>query len=130
MKSLILFSLLLFSFNASAQRQEEKPSPTTNTSWEAEPELKKKGKNYLTIYRQNAEGLLIGNKCLEDQTRKMGFNYVLLPEEGPGSKTQTGVFLHNFGARFLLMFKNGPFWSLRLKKKVKECRRKTGDYMG
>ena len=84
----------------------------------------------MTIYKRKVEGLLTGNKCVEDQTEKMGFNYVLIPKEGPGSKTATGVFLHNLGTRFLLMFRNGPFWSLRLKKKVKECRRKTGDYMG
>ncbi|WP_152425095.1 hypothetical protein [Nafulsella turpanensis] len=131
MKPILFLCLLLFPLTAFAQKREEKPSPTTNTSWEATPEsLPERPENYLTIYKRNVNGLLIGNKCVEDQTSKMGFNYVLIPGEGPGSKSQAGVFLHNLGTRFLLMFKNGPFWSLRLKKKVKECRQKTGDYMG
>lgn len=76
------------------------------------------------------KGILLGNRCMEEATREMGFRYEVVPKEGPGSKTHEGVFFHNLGVKTILLFKNGPFWSIRLKKRMKECRRKTGDYMG
>ena len=123
--------LLLCTLCAFGQKDRKKPPASTNTSrdaWIEEPP--KKEKNYFSILKRGSQGTLTGNKCVEDQTMKMGFRYVLVPKKGPGSRTGTGVLLHNTGTKFLLFFRNGPFWTIRLNEKVKECRRKTGDYMG
>lgn len=131
MKALLFSCLLLCSLSAFGQKGNTQPPPSTNTSrdaWIENPS--KRGKTYFSILKRGSEGTLTGNKCVEDRTQKMGFRYVLVPKKGPGSRSGAGVFLHNAGTKFLLFFRNGPFWSVRLKKKVKECRRKTGDYMG
>lgn len=112
-------------------QQKKKPVTSTNTSWDAriEDEPRQK-KQYRTIYRREQYGTFMGNKCVEECTQNMGFRYELVPRKGPGSKTAVGVFLHNTGTKSLLLFKNGPFWQLRLRKKIDECRLRTGDYIG
>lgn len=131
MKVFLFGCLLLCTFSAFGQKDTKKPPPSTNTSrdaWIDPPPAM--GKNYLMILKRGSQGTLAGNKCVEDQTMKMGFRYMLVPKKGPGSRTGAGVLLHNAGTKFLLFFRNGPFWTVRLNKKVKECRKKTGDYMG
>lgn len=131
MKAFLFGCMFLCALSAFGQKEAKKPPPSTNTSREAwiddQPE---RGKKYFSILKRGSKGTLAGNKCVEDQTMKMGFRYVLVPKRGPGSRTGAGVFLHNAGTKFLLFFRNGPFWTMRLNKKVKECRQKTGDYMG
>jgi hypothetical protein len=112
-------------------QQKEYRIASTNTSWDARiDEAPERQKQYKTIYKREAYGAFLGNKCVEESTRNMGFNYELVPKQGPGRKTAVAVFLHNSGTRFLLMFKNGPFWQLRLRKQIDACRIKTGDYIG
>lgn len=131
MKALLLTCLLLCSLCSFGQKGNNQPPSSTNTSLEARIEdPPKREKKYLSLLKRGSEGTLSGNKCVEDRTMKMGFRYVLLPKQGPGSRSGAEVFLHNAGTKFLLFFRNGPFWTIRLQKKVKECRRKTGDYMG
>lgn len=131
MKAFLFACLLFCSLCAFGQKGTEKPSSSTNISIDARVDHPPfRNKKYLTILKRGTQGTLVGNKCVEDQTMKMGFRYMLVPKSGPGSRTGVGVFLHNTGTKFLLVFRNGPFWTLRLKKKVKECRQKTGDYMG
>lgn len=115
---------------ATAQ-QKKKPTASTNTSWDARMEGEpREQKHYKTIYRRNSYGTFLGNKCVEESTQKMGFRYELVPRQGPGSKTALGVFLHNTGTKSLLLFKNGPFWQCRLRRRIDECRIRTGDYIG
>lgn len=112
-------------------QQKGKPGPSTNTSWEAKVEEgPREKKSYRTIYRQNAYGIFLGNKCVEESIRNMGFRYELVPRQGPGSKSAMGVFLHNTGAKIVLLFRNGPFWQCRLRRKIDNCRIQTGDYIG
>lgn len=118
------------SLNALAQQKKDR-KPSSNTSLDGRIEdAPERQKQYKTIYKQQTYGAFLGNKCVEENTRKMGFHYELVPKQGPGRKTATGVFLHNSATKFLLYFKNGPFWQYRLRKKIDECRFKTGDYIG
>lgn len=122
--------LLSMSEYAIAQ-QRKKPTASTNTSWDARMEGEpREQKQYKTIYRRNPYGTFLGNKCVEESTQKMGFRYELVPKQGPGSKTAVGVFLHNTGTKTLLLFRNGPFWQCRLRRRIDECRIRTGDYIG
>lgn len=112
-------------------QQRKKPTASTNTSWDARMEGEpREQKQYKTIYRRNPYGTFLGNKCVEESTQKMGFRYELVPKQGPGSKTAVGVFLHNTGTKSLLLFRNGPFWQCRLRRRIDECRIRTGDYIG
>lgn len=130
--TIIITLVCLWGISGSAvAQQKKKPTASTNTSWDArmEDEPREK-KQYKTIYRRDTYGIFLGNKCVQESTQKMGFRYELVHKQGAGSKTAVGVLLHNAGTKMLLLFKNGPFWQCRLRKRIDECRIRTGDYIG
>lgn len=114
-----------------AQRKHKPPVASNNTSLNTkERPSSKPGKKVYVIYKTDFKETMSGNKCVEDLSRKMRFRYEHLMKKGPGSKTQEGIFLHNLGTKTILMFKNGPFWQIRFRKKMKDCQQKTGDFVG
>jgi hypothetical protein len=130
---LLLCVLLVFSGSAQSQTKQDKknspPKKSTATSYQvdvAEP----KTETLYSLYQYNTRNSLPGNRCLEEYTRKLGFQYVIMPPNQTNSKTDFGLRLHNFGTKFILLLKNGPFWHHRLNKRIKECREKSGDFVG
>ncbi|MCU0447438.1 MAG: hypothetical protein MUE85_21280 [Microscillaceae bacterium] len=83
--------------------------------------------NYTTLYRRDANKLLLGNTCAEIVMQDYGMKYVVVPKSFEMSSTK--YFFHNFFARTKLLFRNGPGWKNRMYKKVQKCRQKTGDYV-
>ncbi len=126
-------ALLIF-WIAGAHAQEKLQfgdTPTTNT----DPKYKSKHKDHrqkklIHWVKPNARGLLIGNKCFDEVTNKMGFIYLIQPKGQPGNKSEMGRLTRNFFAKTGILFRNGPFWKFKLKKKTKDCRRQTGDFTG
>ncbi|WP_222933105.1 hypothetical protein, partial [Fulvivirga aurantia] len=107
---------------------------TTNS-----PKYKPKHKNYknkkpIEWVKNSPKGLLIGNPCMEDVYKDMGFRYVIQTKQktkyGGNYMNEFDRFWHNMVAKLRLTFKNGPFWKFKLKKKRKECRALTGDFVG
>lgn len=82
-------------------------------------------RNQIAIFRRDTKNLLLGNKCAEDIMRDYKFRYAVVPPNQRISGTR--YFFHNAWANIRLFFKNGPFWKNRMHKKIKECRRLTGD---
>jgi len=104
---------------------------TTNKSPTYKPSHKElKSKRPIHWIKNDADGLLLGNKCMEDVTQEMGFEYVLQVKGRSGYKSEIERLAHNLTAKIGIMIRNGPFWKFRLKKKRKECREKTGDFVG
>lgn len=136
MKS-ILYLLLACTFllcaqplSAQQKANKKRKGNTTNTSYGAKIKEPPAPKEYMHIYRPNTRGTLLGNKCMDDYTEKRGFRYVVMPggiEERPSVLEMRA---HNFGVKFILLLKNGPFWHHRLNKELRKCRESTGDYMG
>jgi hypothetical protein len=60
----------------------------------------------------------------------MGFEYLVQPKGQPLNRNGFGRNMHNLGIKFVLLFKNGPFWQIRLSKRKKECRKLSGDFVG
>lgn len=60
----------------------------------------------------------------------MGFQYLAVPKGQPPYKNGFSKFWHNLGVKLVLLFKNGPFWKMKLNKKRKECRFGSGDFVG
>ena len=88
-------------------------------------------KKRLTHWIKNdSKGLLIGNACMNEVTHSMGFEYVVQIKGQPGNRHGFGRSIHNLGAKTAILFKNGPFWKLKLNRKRRECRRLTGDHIG
>ncbi len=132
MKYLVVFILLCVTFTIQAQEDLRfGDTPTTNKDAKYKPRDKDyRQKALIHWVKPDAKGLLIGNKCMDEVTYKMGFIYLVQPKGQPGHRTEFGRLTHNFFAKMGIFFRNGPFWKFKLKKKAKECRRLTGDFMG
>ena len=89
-----------------------------------------KKKRLLAWIKNNPKNTLVGNKCMDEFTKSMGFEYVLQPKGRPGNYSELQRVMHNLGVKMALLLKNGPFWKLKLKKKRKECKEGTADYVG
>ncbi len=128
--AIILVLGVLAVTNAKAQEQR----PTTNTTTHGVDINKKKERpdrrRIIHIIKNDTRNILYGNKCFEDFTRDRGYEYVVQPKGNRLNKSETGRLLHNFGAKFGIFFRNGPFWKIKEGKKKKECRTKSGDFVG
>lgn len=128
----MLSILLCSSYVGGAQEKLEfGDTPTTNSKpkYSSNP---KDYKNRRVIHwvKTSSKGLLLGNRCMEEVTSKMGFVYLLQPQGLEGNKSRINRFAHNFAAKLRITLRNGPFWRFKLKKKTKECRKETGDFVG
>ena len=89
-----------------------------------------KSKKLLFIVRNDSRNILYGNKCFLDVQHSMGFEYIIQPKGQPLNRNEIGRNFHNFGIKFVLLFRNGPFYGIKLKKKKRECRKSTSDFVG
>ena len=134
---LLVFStgfISFFSVNVGfAQEADINYFPTPNTVYGAKPDPKKQKKKEKTIrfiIVNNTQGTLSGNRCFEEATTKMGFQYLAVPQGQPPNKNGFSRWKHNFGVKFMIVLKNGPFWKTKVNKKFKDCKYGSGDYMG
>ena len=129
-----LFLTLVFVIAVSqAQAQNENPYPTPNTQIGAKPDPKKQRKKepkIRYIIKNDTKNTLSGNRCFEEQTIKMGFQYIAVPKGQAPNKNGFNRFLHNFGVKTAIFFKNGPFWKSKLNKKYEACKYGSGDNTG
>ena len=125
--------LLIAALAVPLQAQDGPPSSTSNTG------IGKKGKNPASkgqkkkiryILKKDTQKTLYGNPCVVEVTRDKGFEYLVQLKGQPGYESELQRAFHNFGVNFALLFRNGPFWKSGMRKKIEECRRKSGDYVG
>ena len=134
LSGVLLWSVLLFSSPSFGQVRKDRGFGTT-TKTSNEPDHKPRDKDYKTRnllewIKNNPKKTLIGNGCFEEVTRAMGFEYLIQPKHHPSHKPELARLAHNFGVKFVLFFRNGPFWKFKLKKRRRECRELMGDYVG
>lgn len=106
---------------------------TGATDRETKVNKKKQGpkkRRILYIVRKDTKNILYGNRCFLDVQRAMGFEYLVQPKGQPLNRSGFTRNMHNLGIKFVLLFKNGPFWQIRLSKRKKECRKLSGDFVG
>lgn len=109
----------------------ESPTPALDKSAGFSPNaMRPKRKKIRFLVKKRTNGLLMGNKCAEDVTHKMGFEYIVLAKGQPGYKNEWQRNWHNLGVKALLFITRGPFWKFAVKKRIKRCKYQTGDYMG
>jgi hypothetical protein len=89
-----------------------------------------KQKKIRYIITNDTRETLSGNKCAQDVTHSLGFEFLPMPKGGRGNKNEAERRLNNFGVKFMLLFRNGPLWEYKLNKRLKECKYKLGDYVG
>jgi len=106
---------------------------TANTNITPTNKKEDKGQKHRRIVqwvKNDSKGLLIGNPCMEDVMAEMGFTYLIQMEGMSVYKNTIGRYFHNKGVKIKLFFRNGPFWRVKLKKKRRECRLQTRDFVG
>ena len=130
----MLFFLVITGYQSlMAQEKNEGYFPTPNTQIDAKPDPKKqreKEKQIRYIITNDTKNTLTGNRCFEEVTRNMGFQYLAVPKGLPPNKNGFSRWWHNFGVKFMIVLKNGPFWKSRVNKKLDECKYKSGDFIG
>ena len=133
----VLFTSILILASFWCLAQKEKPVqdelPTENLAFNKDSNKKAnkpKRKTYDVIYVPNANRILYGNKCATEETRKMGFEYLVEPPNISGSKTGKGKFINNLWVKTKLVVTRTPFWKMILNKKIKKCRTMSGDLVG
>lgn len=132
MKRCVLVCLVLMACYNIGLAQKEPPR-TNMTSKEGLVDIRReapKKKKIRYLVRGNLKNTLYGNPCAKEVTHKMGFEYVITPKGQTGNKNAFQRNMQNLGPNIALTFRNGPFWKLRTKAKIKKCRRKSGDYVG
>lgn len=130
---IFVFIFCAASFNQGlAQEENLKFGDTNTTNVKPTYKTKKKTKNKRPVQwiKNDSEGLLLGNPCMNDVTADMGFEYLIQIKGQPGYRNELGRLAHNFAAKIGIMFRNGPFWKFRLKKERNRCREQTGDFVG
>jgi len=83
----------------------------------------------LTLLKYDNKDVLSGNKCVKEETVKMGFQYVVVCHPRVTLGNKIWVFFYNFGSNIELTFRNGFGWKGRLNEKIVECRRSSGDFV-
>lgn len=132
---ILIICCLIGALGASAQASEDYRAqfPTENIRMGMQSNKgknKPKRKKIAYIYTEDSKGILYGNPCAVEATRKMRFEYVVQPFGLPGSPNQKDYELNNFLVQLRLFFTRSPFWKLILKKRIRECAEKSGDIVG
>jgi len=132
MRYMLILLLLLFINLCQSFAQinyEEKSTEKIDRDPELIPENNNKQKRLLSIYTKDTKSILYGNPCMDKVTARFGYEYVVMPKNAGALARGVSRLTHNFGVKFLLFFRN-PFWKIVSNREAKECRQKTGDYVG
>lgn len=133
----VIFTIFLTGTVAHGQKSKkddwEDHVPTENIifGYEADNAKNRPKRKVITyIYVKDSKGILYGNPCSVEVTRKMGFEYVPQPLGVPGSISLKDIEKNNLLVKLKLLFTKGPFWKLIVKKRIKECAVNSGDFVG
>jgi hypothetical protein len=130
----IFIFLLAALYTSAAYAQDDLKFGDTGTTTKA-PKYKSNRKDYkhrrpIQWVKNNGTNLLIGNPCMEETTQKMGFVYLVQLKGNAPNESEFHRLMHNLFAKLAITFRNGPFWKFKLKKKRRQCRAETGDFVG
>jgi len=130
---ILIIIISAFANNSIAQENNKDYFPTPNTQIDATPDPKKqkeKEKRIRFIITNDTKNTLPGNRCFEEITTDMGFQYLAVPKGQVPNKNGFSRWWHNFGVKFMIVLKNGPFWKVKVNKKYDECKYGSGDFIG
>lgn len=98
-------------------------TPNTHTNPDPNPkDDKPKGREIKYIIKKDTKGFLPGNKCYEEITRDMGFQYLAVPKGQAYYDTEFDRNLHNLGAKIIILLRNGIFWKIKVNKAYRKCK--------
>ncbi len=115
-----------------ARKKRRRELKTSNTYYQDNTTARRKGKKkrLLQVYRRDPARVLYGNRCVTELTQKMGFEYVIITPEAAGEERYVTTFAQNVSSGFLLTFRHGPFWQRKVRRRIRNCRESSGDFVG
>ena len=127
MRILIIIVFTLVFGQLKAQETEDDLVFGTTEKTSDEPTYDSKGKEIPLekirfIYKKNGKRFLSDNKCFEDYTLSIGFQYQIATEGKPVMRNGFLRSMHNLGVKTTMMFKNGPFWGFKVRRQKRRCR--------
>lgn len=130
----LVFALTLAIYQSNAQiRSNEEYARTSNIDPKADVNKKKNQtdpRRMRYIVMNEGDGILYGNPCWLEATRKMRFEYVVQREGVPGSMRPNRRRWENTKTFMNLIILRSPFWKVILNNRIKDCRQKSGDMVG
>jgi hypothetical protein len=111
----------------------DRANPTENIRMKQDDNNKKnkpKRKRIDVIIKNSPKDLLYGNPCVEEETRQMGFKYTVQNPGLPGTLKPVTLFIHNMKVYTRLTLTKSPFWKMVLNRRIRDCRERSGDWMG
>jgi len=126
---LFLISLAFVSCKSHRDSQEFRYSSATDY-YNAERFEREKMIRIRSMYTSSSKENLVGNSCVEEYTRKLGFIFIqpyLSPEYPVKVLDQ---WANNTWVKTIVLFRKGPFWQRKLRKRIKFCRESSGDFIG
>lgn len=130
---ILMISLVGVECRAQESDEIKRDLPTEKVAFKVEDDSKAnrpKKKKIRYIIKNGTSGILYGNPCVLQVTRRMGFEYAVQTPLLPGSTIEPRRLWNNFKVKLLLTLKYGPFWKISLNKRLKECGIKSGDRVG
>lgn len=132
---LIVLFLLVFPLGRSSYAQDDiqRKFPTKKLREKTIEDKKKhrpKEKSISYIYKTNTRNTLYGNPCGLDVTRRWGFEYAIEEKTEVTLKKVYKRNINNLGVKARLFFTRGPWWKLVIKKRLRDCQKKSGDSTG
>lgn len=130
---LLLGFFIALSVTSYAQEGVKKNFPTKKVNKKTREDKKKnrpKKKKIVYIIKKSTKNTLYGNPCAVEVTRKMGFEFAIEEKTEVTLKSFYGRLKNNFGSKMRLLVTRGPFWRLVANKRIKDCKKKSGDEVG
>ncbi|MDH5608838.1 MAG: hypothetical protein OEY56_05110 [Cyclobacteriaceae bacterium] len=136
MKSFLTVIALFFCLTCMAQKQKGLPASKTTTANLKMAKEANKRKNspqnptIRLIIKNDGQGILYGNPCMREETRRMHFEYAIQVAGLPGSLKPFKRTVNNLKTKGILVLTRSPFWKVILHHRTKDCRERTGDRVG
>ena len=126
--------MMLAFWGVKAQQQGDfRDNPTENIQFRKDDNKRKnepRRKRISFIIKNDPKGLLYGNPCVNEETERMGFRYTVQNAGHPGTLKPITLFVHNMKVYTKLTVTRSPFWKLILNRRIKDCRERSGDWIG
>ena len=85
-------------------------------------------KSLPVIVKYSSKGLMYGNLCVKEVSVKMGFEYMISPEQNLSSDERISNGWNNFKTKTRMFFRHGPWWKLKFNHRLRKCRKLTMDH--
>jgi hypothetical protein len=133
-KSPILLIAGLFFMISCASQKSKKKDPfvfsSTTDFYNAEKFEGEQRIRFRYLYAYNMKKVLYGNQCVNDVTRKFGFEYIPAFDSAEEKRNDLEIWAHNFMTNIAITLKHGFFWKRKVRKRIKYCAESSGDFNG